>query len=164
MNPVRTTLAAAALLLGLTTTQSQVSARPLDEAHRRIAAAWAPGTIPANGPASAAPSLDEWSSAREVDVTKSTAYHCETKVVREWFRSTCVTYEKWTLLSPVCKQANGDECLTFVDPSGRGQKASVVQRLRRGQTYKIRFVWNPGAVGYDLQIAVDGAGGAVAGF
>ena len=121
-------------------------------------------TVPPNGPASAAPTLAEWDAVREVDVAKSTAYHCETKVVREWFRSTCTAYDKWTLLSPVCKQANGDACMTWLDPSGKGEKASIVQRLRRGQTYKLQFVWNPGAVPYDLTIAVDGAGGAVAGF
>jgi hypothetical protein len=164
MNLVRTTLAVASLALGLTTTHRQVSAKALDEARPHVGAAWAPGTIPANGPPSAVPSVAEWSAAREVDVSKSSAYHCETKVVREWFRSTCTAYDKWTLLTPVCKQANGDSCFTWVDPSGRGEKASIVHRLRRGQSYKLKFVWNPGAVAYDLSIDVDGAGGAVAGF
>jgi hypothetical protein len=164
MNLARIPLAAAALALGLTATQRPVSARGLDDVRPRVGGAWAPGTIPVNGPASAVPSVAEWSAAGEVDVSKSSAYHCETKVVREWFRSTCVAYDKWTLLTPVCKQANGDSCFTFVDPGGKGQKASIVHRLRRGQTYKLQFVWNPGSVAYDLQVAVDGAGGAVAGF
>src|SRR5262249_7190936 len=130
----------------------------------RIAGAWAAGTIPANGSPSAGPGVDEGSSAKEGDVTKSSAYHCETKVVREWVPSSCVGYDKWNLLAPVCKPANGDSCFTWVDPSGKGAKASIVHRLRRGQTYKLQFVWNPGGVAYDLSIAVDGAGGAVAGF
>ena len=128
------------------------------------AGAWAPGTIPVNGPPSAPPTVAEWSTVGEVDVTKASAYHCETKVVREWFRATCIAYDKWTLLSPVCKVANGDSCLIWVDPSGKGQKASIVQRLRRGKTYKLEFVWNPGAIIYDLTISIDAAGGAVAGF
>ena len=164
MNLTRLTIAVAALALSLTATQRQVSARALDEARPHVAAAWAPGTIPANGPASATPTTAEWSAVGEISVTKSSAYHCETKVVREWFRSSCTAYDKWTLLQPVCKQANGDSCFTWLDPSGKGAKASIVQRLRRGQTYKLQFVWNPGAVAYDLTIAVDGAGGAVAGF
>ena len=162
MNLARTALAVASLALGLTTTQGQVSAKELDESRPHVGGAWAPGTIPDSGPPSAVPTLAEWNAAREVDVGKSSAYHCETKLVREWFRSTCVAYDKWTLAAPVCNKANGDSCLTWTDP--RGQKASIVHRLRRGQTYALQFVWNPGAVAYNLTIAVDGAGGAVAGF
>ena len=115
-----------------------------------------------NGRASATPTLAEWDAAREVDVTKSAALHCQTKVVREWFRSSCVSYDRWTLASPVCKSSNGDSCSIFVDP--KGQKASIIQRLRRGQTYKLQFIWKPGNVANVLTIVVDKSGGAVAGF
>jgi hypothetical protein len=162
MNVSRTILVAAVVTLGATTARPSVATHGLDGARPAVAAAWAPGTIPANGPASATPTLDEWNAAREVDVTKSSAYHCETKVVREWFRATCTKYDRWTLLAPVCQRANGDPCLTWTDAGGA--KASIVHRLRRGQSYGLKFVWNPGAVGYVLTIDVDAAGGAVAGF
>ncbi len=164
MTLARTTLALAALVLGLAASQRVVSAGPFEAVHPRVSAPWAAGTVPPNGPPSAAPTIAEWDAVKEVDVAKSTAYHCETKVVREWFRSTCTAYDKWTLLPPVCKQSSGDSCMTWLDPSGKGQKASVVQRLRRGQTYKITFAWSPGGAPYDLTIAVDAAGGATAGF
>jgi hypothetical protein len=164
MNVARTLLVTASLSLGLLATQRSVSARAFDGAVTRLAAAWKPGTIPANGPPSAAPTLAEWDAVREVDVSRSSEFHCETKVVREWFRSTCVSYDKWKLKTPECKQANGDSCLTWLDPSGKGEKASVVHRLRRGQNYQIKFVWDPGAVSYVLSINVDQACGAVASF
>lgn len=164
MNLTRLLVVTASLGLGLFAAQTAVSARVLDRAASHVAGAWKPGTIPANGPASGAPTNDEWNAAREVDVTRSSEFHCETKVVREWFRSSCVAYGGWTLKAAECKQANGDACFTWVDPSGKGQKASIVQRLRRGQNYQLRFVWNPGAAGYVLAINVDQAGGAVAGF
>ena len=52
MNVARIMLAAAALSLGVTFTQGQVSARSLDDVHPHVGGAWAPGTIPADGPAS----------------------------------------------------------------------------------------------------------------
>jgi hypothetical protein len=164
MKLARTVLAVAALAVATTAAHREVSAMPSGQVAPHVGGAWRPATIPADGPPSAAPSLAEWNAAREIDVTKSAAYHCETKVVREWFRATCVAYDKWILLAPSCKQSNGDSCIPWVDPSGKGQKASIVHRLRRGTTYKLRFVWNPGAVSYDLTIAVDAAGGAVASF
>jgi hypothetical protein len=164
MKIARPVLVAASLALGLFATQRSVSARAFDQAVTRIAGAWKPGTIPANGPPSAAPTLAEWDAVREVDVGRSTEYHCETKVVREWFRATCRSYESWKLKAPRCKQANGDQCLTWVDPSGKGEKASIVHRLRRGQNYQLEFVWDPGNVAYVLAINVDQAGGATASF
>ena len=95
-------------------------------------------------------------------MSRSSEFHCETKVVREWFRSSCTAYGKWTLQAPVCHASNGDSCFTWVDPNGA--KASVVQRLRRGHNYGLKFVWNPGAVAYVLHVDVDQAGGAQAGF
>ena len=55
-------------------------------------------SIPANIPAPAAagpngrstvPTIDEWSSAKEIGVKGSTKLNCETKMVREWLRISC---------------------------------------------------------------------------
>ena len=63
MKLAHTLVVTASLALGLFATQRPVSARVFDESVARIRGAWRPGTIP-NGPASAAPTVEEWNEVR----------------------------------------------------------------------------------------------------
>ena len=165
MNLARYALVAAAAAVCVTATQRPAAARAFDSLHQGVHGVWPGGTVGPNNQGTSVPGPSEFNSVGEVDVTKSSNYHCETKLYQgAWFRSSCTSYANYKLVSATCKTTNGDPCYTYVDPSGNGQKASITARLNRNKTYKFTFVWTPGNTPYDLTVAVDPMGGAQAGF
>ena len=155
MKILRVALASLVAALAVTASVRSASARALDYTHSGPGM-WPPSTDAIAKGSSPVPTVAEWNAAPEVGVTKSTQYHCETKLVREWFRSSCVAYDKWTLLPAKAKQGVvvGDQIFFWNDPGG--QKASVVMQVRQGYKYIIQFNWAPGPTPSDLTIDLKG--------
>ncbi len=85
---------------------------------------------------------------REVNVKKSSAYHCETKMLREWFRATCFPYDRWTLKDVKTLRQEGQQAF----PGVFGTKASVVVQVIEGKSYAARFHWAPDNSTRDLEV------------
>jgi hypothetical protein len=96
-----------------------------------------PEVIP--GPGSSPPTVAEWNAVtKEVTVKNSSRYHCETKMVREWLRVSCMPYDGWTLKNVFTHVSHGYQAFTGMF----GPKASLVVQVVAGKTYVGRFVWN----------------------
>lgn len=100
---------------------------------------YAPDGLPEHipSPGSGVPTLAEWSAVpRQVPVRGSSRLNCETKMVREWLRVTCLKNAKG---NPVeVYDESGQRAFTF---TGYG-KNSVVLRVIHGEVYKTRYVWD----------------------
>lgn len=90
-------------------------------------------------PGSPIPEGWEFNQAREVTVTDSSKYHCETKMVREWLRVLCkpygsngVTEARFTLT---------DNVMTQVSPIQNGTVALLTQVVR-GKTINADIIWD----------------------
>ncbi len=107
-----------------------------------------PHFIPA--PGSRPPTVDEWNAVRrEVTVKKSSKYHCETKMLREWLRVTCYPYDGWTLRGVETTRQQGQRAYTGVF----GPKATVVVQVIEGKSYAARFTWGPDNSARDLNVS-----------
>lgn len=101
----------------------------------RFASDGLPEEIPP--PGSSVPTLAEWSAARrEVTVRGSDRLNCETKMVREWLRVTCLENSKGVPVEVY--DETGHRAFTF---TGNGRN-SVVVRVIRDEIYKTRYVWD----------------------
>lgn len=106
-----------------------------------------PATIPP--PGSPPPTVAEWNAVNwEVTVKNSSRYHCESKMVREWLRVSCLPYSKWTLKDVKTLQSHGYKAFTGMF----GPKASVVVQVVKGKTYIARFTWGPDNSTRDLTV------------
>ncbi|HEY4121590.1 MAG TPA: hypothetical protein VGM56_27180 [Byssovorax sp.] len=106
-----------------------------------------PKDIPA--PGSKPPTTDEWNAmTKEVTVKGSSAYHCETKMVREWLRVTCYPYDKWTLKDVKTKSSEGQQAFVGMF----GPKASVVVQVVKNKKYVARYTWAPDGSTRDLTV------------
>lgn len=100
-------------------------------------------------PGSSVPTLAEWSAVpREVTVRGSSRLNCETKIVREWLRVTCLKNFKG---EPVeVYDETGKRAFTF---TGHGRN-SVVVRMIRGEVYKMMYVWDRNGTRSGAQLVV----------
>jgi hypothetical protein len=106
-----------------------------------------PMTIPP--PGSPAPTAAEWDAVNwEVTVKKSSSYHCESKMVREWLRVSCVPYSRWTPKSVTTVQSHGYQAYTGMF----GTKASLVVQVVKGKMYVARYTWAPDNSARDLTV------------
>lgn len=130
------TIARFIILTVLVTLATFVGAPP---AHAQRAPDGLPVTIPP--PGSPPPTTAEWNAVRwEVSVSRASAYHCETKMVREWLRVSCSPYSRVTPSSVSTIQSHGYQAYTLAS----GQKASVTVQVVRGRMYVARFTWSNG--------------------
>ena len=153
MKIARLALAAASLVLATTAAHPQATAGSRADARggvEQMAPDGLPEVIPP--PGSNAPTVAEWDSVtREVSVKKSSQYHCETKMLREWLRVTCLPYDRWTLKNVVTHVSHGYQAFTGMF----GPKASLVVQVVRNKTYVGRFVWNDDSY-RDLTVSWEG--------
>lgn len=93
---------------------------------------------------------NKWNAVpREVNVKNSTSYHCETKMLREWFRASCDPYDGWTLKDVKTITQEGQQAYVGMF----GPKASVVVQVIEGKSYKARYTWGPDNSTRDLTVS-----------
>ena len=99
-----------------------------------------PAEIPP--PGSKPPSVEEWNAVpREVTVRGSSKLGCETKMLREWLRSSCRTNkENGTPFMVDTFPSAGQQAFKFV---GNGV-ASVVVQVIRGREFHADYIWDNG--------------------
>jgi hypothetical protein len=109
-----------------------------------------PVVIPA--PGSAPPSVAEWDAVtREVTVAGSSALHCQTKMLREWLRVSCVKHANDAPYDVTSVRTDGQEAHVFKSP---GAVTSVVVQVVRGKEYRAHFTWSSGATVWGAELAV----------
>ncbi len=101
-----------------------------------------PDDLTGVGGRSKVPTTAEWNSVGEITVRHSGPLGCETKMVREWFRSSCRTGPgAHQILDVKVRSTSGmakGEVFTLV----RSGVASVVLPVRPGTKAELEYVWN----------------------
>jgi len=140
MKIARLALAAAVVTLGTSAALSSAHATGSDQTRQGVGQR-APDGLPAYipPPSSPPPTTAEWDAMTwEVTVAKSSAYHCETKMVREWLRVSCSPYSRWKLKGVRTLQTHGYQAYAGM----YGVKASLVVQVVKGKMYVARYTWS----------------------
>jgi hypothetical protein len=98
-----------------------------------------PSEIPPPAADSKPPTVAEWNAVpKEITVKNSSKYHCETKMLREWLRVSCHTFEGVQPVSCRTLTQSGQQAY----PGFFGDRTSNVIQVIRGKEYTSEYTWN----------------------